>query len=213
MDKRKLIIIGSIVVIAGVGGYFGYQWYKKNKAKKDSESKDKGTTTDTSTTNTTSSSTESTSSYSFPSSWTTKEGNAFRQWVRANYPDYAKQIDLDASGSLNAYVDKAYQKYGAQYQNSLKGQSASKDIRFKIGEKVKTNKSVVVTPYRIVDNDYKRTGAPNKTLDAGTSLYIATKPFLLDGKVAYRLNPTTFLLGNPDATEYYTIYQEHLQLA
>ena len=210
MDKKKIIIISSIVVIAGVGGYFGYQWHKKRKEKKESDNKDSSapTSVDSSSTSTTPS---ATSQYSFPSSWTTKEGDAFRQWVRANYPDYAKQINLDASGSLNAYVDKAYQKYGTIYQNSLKGQSASKDIRFAVGESVKTNKSVVVTPYRIVNNNFAKTGEPNKTLTTGTSLVIARKPFMIDGKVTYRVNPSGFLGTDKDI--FYTIYQEHLQIA
>ena len=215
MNKSKLIIIGSIIVIAGVGGYFGYQWYKKNKAKKDSENKDSGSSAETPSTSSTSSSTESTSQYSFPSSWTTKEGDAFRQWVRANYPDYAKQIDLDASGSLNAYVDKAYQKYGTQYQNSLKGSTSvapSKDVRFKLGERVKTNKSVVVTPYRVLNNKLVATGEPNKTLDSGTNLYIASNAQMLDGKVTYNVNPTTWT-GGQDKDIYYSIYQQHLQLS
>jgi hypothetical protein len=211
MNKRKLIIIGSIIVIVGVGGYFGYQWYKKRKEKKESENKGSSTTPTSVDSSSTSITPSATSQYSFPSSWTTKEGDAFRQWVRANYPDYAKQIDLDASGSLNAYVDKAYQKYGTIYQNSLKVQSASKDIRFAVGESVKTNKPVVVTPYRIVNNNFAKTGESNKTLTTGTSLVIARKPFMVDGKVTYRVNPSGFLGTDKDI--FYTIYQEHLQIA
>ena len=140
MNKTKLIIIGSIIVIAGVGGYFGYQWYKKNKKKKEEEntgsgSQDSGSSSSssssTSVSSPTSSSTSTSTSFSFPSNWTTKEGNAFRQWVIANHPDYAKQISLDASGSLNEYVDKAYKAYGTTYLNSLK------PFYFKKGDKVK----------------------------------------------------------------------------
>lgn len=221
MNKTKLIIIGSIVVIAGVGGYFGYQWYKKNKKKKEEDkgsgSQDSGSSSSssssssTSVSSPTSSSTSTSTAFSFPSTWTTKEGDAFRQWVRANYPDYAKQISLDASGSLNQYVDTAYKKYGTQYQNALKGQSASKDIRFKVGEKVKTNKSVVVTPFRIVNNNFSQTGEPNVTLSANTSLNIARNPILVDGKIAYRVNPIGWT--GVDENTFYTIYQDHLKIA
>jgi len=44
------------------------------------------------------------------------EGDKFRNWVNDNYPDYAKQIDLDRSGSYNnSYITKAWKKYGAEY--------------------------------------------------------------------------------------------------
>jgi predicted negative regulator of RcsB-dependent stress response len=38
MDKKKIIIIAGLILIVGVGGYFGYKAYKKNKDKKDSSS-------------------------------------------------------------------------------------------------------------------------------------------------------------------------------
>jgi hypothetical protein len=45
-----------------------------------------------------------------------QEGDKFRAWVNDKYPDYAKQIDLDRSGSYNnAYIKKAWQKYGQEY--------------------------------------------------------------------------------------------------
>jgi hypothetical protein len=147
MDKKKIIIISSIVVIAGVGGYFGYQWFKKRKEKKkESESKE---STENSTSGGTSSGTSSSSSttsvsapattqtFSFPSTWTKKEGDAFRQWVNANYPDYAKSIQLDVSGGLNAYLDKAYQKYGSTYTASSKPQF------FKVGDIVSVVNDII----------------------------------------------------------------------
>jgi len=55
-----------------------------------------------------------------------EEGDKFRKWVNDNYPDYAKQIDLDVSGShTNSYIMKAWAKYGNQYKegksNTKKG--------------------------------------------------------------------------------------------
>jgi|TARA_R110000822_G_scaffold47109_4_gene125150 hypothetical protein len=47
------------------------------------------------------------------------EGDDFRNWVNDNYSDYAKQIDLDRSGSYNnSFVEKAWKKYGAEYSQS-----------------------------------------------------------------------------------------------
>ena len=56
-----------------------------------------------------------------------EEGDKFRKWVNDNYPDYAKQIDLDVSGShTNKYIMKAWVKYGNQYKegksNTKKGE-------------------------------------------------------------------------------------------
>ena len=47
------------------------------------------------------------------------EGNKFRKWVNDTYPQYAKDIDLDAEGSYNnRYIRKAYKKYGSEFAKS-----------------------------------------------------------------------------------------------
>ena len=44
------------------------------------------------------------------------EGDAFRGYVNDNYSTYAREIDLDRSGSYNnSYIQKAWEKYGAEY--------------------------------------------------------------------------------------------------
>lgn len=49
----------------------------------------------------------------------TTEGNAFRGWVNDNYPEYAREIDLDRTGSYNNnYIKKAWAKYGSIYTSS-----------------------------------------------------------------------------------------------
>jgi len=57
-----------------------------------------------------------------PTNFNTKEqGNAFRRWVRAKDLDFAKEIDLDASGSFdNSNIRKAYAKYGNDWQETNK---------------------------------------------------------------------------------------------
>lgn len=142
MDKRKIIIISSIIVVAGVGGYFGYQWYKNRKKKKeeggDSQSTDASTGGSSSdSTSTSASAPAPTKTYSFPSTWTTKEGDAFRQWVNTNYPAWAKDNQLAVSGKLNDWVDRAYQKYGSIYSASLKPQF------FKVGDIVSVVNDII----------------------------------------------------------------------
>jgi hypothetical protein len=45
-----------------------------------------------------------------------QEGNAFRRWINVNHNAYAKNIDLDLSGSwFNSYIMKAYKQYGESY--------------------------------------------------------------------------------------------------
>jgi hypothetical protein len=47
------------------------------------------------------------------------EGDAFRGWINDTYPDYARQIDLDRTGSYNnSYITKAWKKYGTEYTNA-----------------------------------------------------------------------------------------------
>lgn len=56
----------------------------------------------------------SSSTYTFPFK-TEAEGNTFRAWVNKKDPDYAKSIDLSLTGTLNSFVQKAWDKYGAEY--------------------------------------------------------------------------------------------------
>ncbi len=50
------------------------------------------------------------------------EGDIFRGWIHKNYPKYAKEIDLDISGSCNnCFVYLAWQKYGQEFLNSNEG--------------------------------------------------------------------------------------------
>lgn len=71
--------------------------------------------------NSTSSSSSSTTSNKTSSPFKNKEeGDKFRKWVNDNYPDYAKQISLDVSGShTNSYIIKAAEKYGEEYVKSM----------------------------------------------------------------------------------------------
>jgi len=53
-----------------------------------------------------------------------EEGNAFRQWIIDNYPEYAEEIDLSPKGDWKPgqtyykdYIKKAYDTYGEDYAN------------------------------------------------------------------------------------------------
>lgn len=48
---------------------------------------------------------------------TKEEGDKFRNWVNDNYPEIAKEIQLDRSGShTNSYILSAYRMVGGKYQ-------------------------------------------------------------------------------------------------
>ena len=45
------------------------------------------------------------------------EGNKFRKWVNDNHPEYAREIDLDRTGShTNSYIMKAWAKFKSKYE-------------------------------------------------------------------------------------------------
>tara|TARA_R110000744_G_scaffold250113_1_gene366332 strand:- start:1199 stop:3748 length:2550 start_codon:yes stop_codon:yes gene_type:complete len=49
---------------------------------------------------------------------TKEEGNEFRNYINEIYPEYAKEIDLDKTGSYkNTYIKTAWDKYGEEYAN------------------------------------------------------------------------------------------------
>ena len=66
-----------------------------------------------------------------------KEGDVFRSWIHKKYPKYAKEIDLDISGSCNnCYVYLAWQKYGNEFIKSKEG-SFFKNRKMEISKKEK----------------------------------------------------------------------------
>lgn len=124
--KKALIVILSLLAVGGVVGYILWK-RKKDKdaeANKNTGGDTGGSTGDTGTGGSTGGSTGggtggstsgSGSSYTFPFTSTT-DGNAFRKWVNDTYPSYAKSINLDRTGGLNSYLQKAWDKYGSEYQ-------------------------------------------------------------------------------------------------
>lgn len=117
-------IIGSLIVVAGgIGAYFLLRKPKEDNeenTKKDADVNTGGVGGEYGGGSVTPSVEKK--EYTFPFK-TTEKGNKFRAWVIKKDPAFAKSIDLDATGQLNSYVQKAWDKYGQEYSASLKGTS------------------------------------------------------------------------------------------
>ena len=152
--NRKWWIIGSLIVVgAGVGAYFLFRPSKEEreekKLAKGNDKDDKtnsnslGETTPKDAVNEKQVSTNAYNSRpreTYPETpfKNETEGNVFRKWVNDKYPDYAKSIDLDPSGSHNnAYIRKAWQKYGTEFEKEAT-EKAKKESGIKTIEITKT---------------------------------------------------------------------------
>ena len=66
-----------------------------------------------------------------------KEGNLFRKWVNINYPNYAKEIDLEERGSCsNCFMQLAWEKYYNEYLETKEG----KKLDFTLPQIISNNK-------------------------------------------------------------------------
>ena len=64
------------------------------------------------------------------------EGDECRAWVNKNHPDYAKEINLDKSGSFNnKTINEAIKEYGDEYQRS-KGVQEVEEGEINFGQKL-----------------------------------------------------------------------------
>lgn len=142
--KKKLLIGGAVLVIAGIAGYFIFKAIKNrskdmsgghiNRDKKtgniiDATKDEDGNPLSTTGTGTTGGTKGGGEKYTFPFT-TTDEGNKFRAWVIAKDPAFAKSISLDATGGLNSYLQKAWDKYGAAYNASLSASATASSKKF-----------------------------------------------------------------------------------
>lgn len=105
--------IGGVSLLGlGVGAYIFFKDRKEKNAQAGSE-----TDALPSPSNAPSSSSSSSGSSSNNTPFKNRtEGNAFRAWVNDNYPDYARSIVLDRTGSYNnPTIQKAWKQYGSAY--------------------------------------------------------------------------------------------------
>ena len=137
MAMKRGVKIGLSILVIGLtatAGFLLWKRWKKKKAEKDlGNFGTQNVSTEEKITriqeiNTTTNPPTSQEINSSPIPFTnTNEGNAFRGWINTNYPDYAKEIDLDPTGSYNnSYIKKAWAKYGGVYTLSSAG-TAIKD--------------------------------------------------------------------------------------
>jgi hypothetical protein len=206
MNKKWWIIGGLIVVGAGVGAYFLFRPSKEEREKKKlakgkdsddkSDSNSLGETTPKDNVNeaqVTSNAYNSRPRETYPDTpfKNSTEGNVFRKWINDTYPDYAKAIDLDPSGSHNnAYIRKAWQKYGTEFEkqasDKAKEESGIKTIEitkaFQDAQK-KWNKSTSINtsgnPYFALN--FKPLYKPNNS--HGVYVYSGEKSGECKGKV------------------------------
>jgi len=119
-SKKALLVIGSFLVIGGVVAFF----LIRSRKKRSEESSDTPPSTGndasayTQSGSGSSSSTPTEKQFNFPFK-TEEEGNKFRTWVNNKYPSWAKENELSSSGKLNEYVQKAWDKFGKEYQSIL----------------------------------------------------------------------------------------------
>lgn len=128
-DTKIAVIVGLIIVAGGVG-----TWLYVSSRKKKKENETNGYNNDVKVGNEpivsppnqstspsagkpNNSTSTSTSNVPFKNK---KEGDRFRNWVNDKYPDYARSINLDRTGSYNnMYIEKAWKDYGAVYFTSF----------------------------------------------------------------------------------------------
>jgi hypothetical protein len=113
--------IGGVSLLGlGVGAYIFFKDRKKKREEAEAENAlaSQQTTPPPSSSSTSGSSTSGSSLGETPFK-NKSEGDAFRNWVNDNYPDYARSIVLDRTGKFNnPTIKKAWAKYGSAYTYS-----------------------------------------------------------------------------------------------
>jgi hypothetical protein len=118
--KKKLLIGGALLVVAGVGGYFLYKFFK-DKADKKREEEQKEKDQSQPTTSPTPTTTPS-SGGAFGPFKNSTEVKAFQDWMDKNYPNWVNGKNLNKGSGYGTYgpsTTKAWNTYGKIYQDSL----------------------------------------------------------------------------------------------
>ena len=122
MNKTlKYVIIFGTVGVTGVVGYFLYKKYFSKKDRLPTLPPPKGQSTNEldliKASNNSSNAITPPSKAPFTNS---TSGNLFRAYINDTFPNYARQIDLDRTGSFNnSYIRRAWADYGQQYTDLI----------------------------------------------------------------------------------------------
>jgi len=134
------------------------------------------------------------------------EGDAFRGYVNDNYSTYAREIDLDRSGSYNnSYIQKAWEKYGAEYSKK------KPEVMQLVVEKINTK--IAGTPVgNIVNKVLGEVGGTAPTTPFNASVYAQA---ILDSMKGWGTNEKKFFdtMDNINTTqrkEAETYFNQHL---
>jgi hypothetical protein len=130
----KIALIFATIGVLGVGGYFLFKVLKKKKEEaKDDKKADEQKSVDENVVKSSSynKKTRSSKTYGATPFKNSTEGNKFRAWVNDNHKDYATKIDLDRSGGYdNAWIRKAWNEYGNDYETAMEKAGKSKGAVF-----------------------------------------------------------------------------------
>lgn len=108
--------IGGVALVGlGVGSYMYYK-NKRDQKEQDQKNAENQQTQQTQQTQSQQSPEQTTTALKDTPFTNKQQGNAFRRWVISKHPDYAKEINLDASGNQNnKYIQQAWAKYSQEY--------------------------------------------------------------------------------------------------
>ena len=106
--KRKVLVMGSLLVMAGVGGYFLWRYLKKKK-EGETPKLDEGVVPGTTTTP------GSTTTTPFSSAEDVKK---FQDWMDLKHPNWVKGKNLNKGGGYGTFgpsTQKAWASFGSEY--------------------------------------------------------------------------------------------------
>lgn len=152
---------------------------------------------------------------------TQADGNAFRKWVNDNHNAYARQIDLDPTGShTNSYFEKAWKKYGGEYiaeNGGLIAIASAKLNEFvaqnpKAGKVISAYKTTFTAPINLADKGInfllsrKETPNPSGTFNpkiSATNLYNSMRGWGTNEKLFFDTLSPLSRSQRIDVREYY----------
>jgi len=198
--KKKLLIGGALLVVAGVGGYFLYKFFK-DKADKKREEEQKGKDQSQPTTSPTPTTTPS-SGGAFGPFKNSTEVKAFQDWMDKNYPNWVNGKNLNKGSGYGTYgpsTTKAWNTYGAEY---------IKATTTKTPEQIKAERDAAFAKAMA---DAKKAGAPSfvfegKAYDTNTgALYVDPKTIVVGNTVYVKTKggvPTEYQEGSSGVSAY-----------